>query len=111
MPLTVCTTVSKPRRNAHGPTWLNAHRETNTMPGRTFASASGEKPRVPSVPGRYPCENTSASRTRRWRSEEHTSELQSPYDLVCRLLLEKKKTKKDIIRTPYQVQNKTEQTK
>src|SRR5437867_6073866 len=28
------------------------------------------------------------------RSEEHTSELQSPYDLVCRLLLEKKKHKK-----------------
>src|SRR5207248_9806679 len=25
------------------------------------------------------------------RSEEHTSEFQSPYDLVCRLLLEKKK--------------------
>src|SRR5207248_6909664 len=25
------------------------------------------------------------------RSEEHTSELQSPYDLVCRLLLEKRK--------------------
>src|SRR5207248_11248912 len=30
-------------------------------------------------------------RTRAPRSEEHTSELQSPYDLVCRLLLEKKK--------------------
>src|SRR5438094_7825748 len=29
------------------------------------------------------------------RSEEHTSELQSPYDLVCRLLLEKKKKMKD----------------
>src|SRR5207248_10424018 len=26
------------------------------------------------------------------RSEEHTSELQSPYELVCRLLLDKKKT-------------------
>src|SRR2546421_3358051 len=26
-----------------------------------------------------------------WRSEEHTSELQSRSDLVCRLLLEKKK--------------------
>src|SRR5437667_4704208 len=26
-----------------------------------------------------------------WRSEEHTSELQSHHDLVCRLLLEKKK--------------------
>src|SRR5437867_3425583 len=33
--------------------------------------------------------------TKGYRSEEHTSELQSPYDLVCRLLLEKKKhTKK-----------------
>src|SRR5450432_4660844 len=29
------------------------------------------------------------------RSEEHTSELQSRSDLVCRLLLEKKKKKKD----------------
>src|SRR2546426_7723346 len=27
-----------------------------------------------------------------FRSEEHTSELQSPCNLVCRLLLEKKKT-------------------
>src|SRR5690349_23463719 len=31
-------------------------------------------------------------RLRRVRSEEHTSELQSRRDLVCRLLLEKKKT-------------------
>src|SRR5438105_11433705 len=30
------------------------------------------------------------------RSEEHTSELQSRVDLVCRLLLEKKKTTKNI---------------
>src|SRR2546426_5422622 len=30
------------------------------------------------------------------RSEEHTSELQSPCNLVCRLLLEKKKKKKHI---------------
>src|SRR5690348_18176216 len=29
------------------------------------------------------------------RSEEHTSELQSPVHLVCRLLLEKKKRKQD----------------
>src|SRR5438067_4424901 len=33
------------------------------------------------------------------RSEEHTSELQSRFDLVCRLLLEKKKKKK-ITSTP-----------
>src|SRR5207248_10412984 len=30
-----------------------------------------------------------AAYVRSQRSEEHTSELQSPYDLVCRLLLEK----------------------
>src|SRR5437867_13349885 len=35
-----------------------------------------------------------AGARRERRSEEHTSELQSPYDLVCRLLLEKKKKKK-----------------
>src|SRR3712207_7555219 len=34
-----------------------------------------------------------------WRSEEHTSELQSRQYLVCRLLLEKKKKKKKIIPT------------
>src|SRR5207248_9483513 len=41
-------------------------------------------------------ESPTAEITRRvpfFRSEEHTSELQSPYDLVCRLLLEKKKKK------------------
>src|SRR5256885_11556464 len=32
-----------------------------------------------------------ASRAHHARSEEHTSELQSPCNLVCRLLLEKKK--------------------
>src|SRR5256885_8397524 len=32
-----------------------------------------------------------SSRTSKPRSEEHTSELQSPCNLVCRLLLEKKK--------------------
>src|SRR5437764_10637441 len=33
------------------------------------------------------------------RSEEHTSELQSPMYLVCRLLLEKKKNKKTKTKT------------
>src|SRR5258708_31433896 len=35
------------------------------------------------------------------RSEEHTSELQSPDHLVCRLLLEKKKKKKQKYHHPY----------
>src|SRR5690606_42084371 len=34
---------------------------------------------------------SSASTSFSWRSEEHTSELQSRENLVCRLLLEKKK--------------------
>src|SRR5438067_4956746 len=38
-------------------------------------------------------ENPLAVRGFELRSEEHTSELQSRFDLVCRLLLEKKKKK------------------
>src|SRR5436189_4955568 len=37
-----------------------------------------------------------------WRSEEHTSELQSPMYLVCRLLLEKKKKPTPSARTERQ---------
>src|SRR5260221_10904117 len=37
---------------------------------------------------------------RPWRSEEHTSELQSHSDLVCRLLLEKKKKQCQAQRSP-----------
>src|SRR2546426_4009522 len=40
----------------------------------------------------YGVDNRSKPESR--RSEEHTSELQSPCNLVCRLLLEKKKKKK-----------------
>src|SRR5699024_11731087 len=36
-------------------------------------------------------ERTPKSELQQMRSEEHTSELQSRFDLVCRLLLEKKK--------------------
>src|SRR5437867_10207369 len=38
----------------------------------------------------------SGDNSRYKRSEEHTSELQSPYDLVCRLLLEKKYNKPSV---------------
>src|SRR5256885_12449293 len=39
--------------------------------------------------------------TAKKRSEEHTSELQSPCNLVCRLLLEKKKNEINLADTPY----------
>src|SRR5256885_7207878 len=58
----------------------------------------------PRRPGRRPCSNEfhytartvpsrPFARNCLYRSEEHTSELQSPCNLVCRLLLEKKKKK------------------
>src|SRR5574341_570131 len=50
---------------------------------------SGMQPRDPFRPWR----GTLASGHKPRRSEEHTSELQSPTNLVCRLLLEKKKKK------------------
>src|SRR2546430_10066529 len=56
----------------------------------------------------FPCVPMSFS-VRFLRSEEHTSELQSQSNLVCRLLLEKKKKKyKNILEiSAYTVQNKT----
>src|SRR5260221_9344465 len=43
------------------------------------------------VPAVIVCAGVMPRRTKASRSEEHTSELQSHSDLVCRLLLEKKK--------------------
>src|SRR2546429_1135772 len=54
---------------------------------RSGPSAGGEKP----FPGRF-TDGTAALGVHFNRSEEHTSELQSRLHLVCRLLLEKKKT-------------------
>src|SRR2546426_7208803 len=49
----------------------------------------GQKQPVADV--RFPAVEPNSRRCYK-RSEEHTSELQSPCNLVCRLLLEKKKT-------------------
>src|SRR5690349_23040645 len=65
-----------------------------------LAINSAERSLIPAIS--Y-CSRRSRSRGRYWicpiRSEEHTSELQSRRDLVCRLLLEKKK--KNINRDQY----------
>src|SRR6266540_5617137 len=64
-------------------------RTTRSYPGiRGSASVGGTSESAPTF--------TAAGTTRAYggavsRSEEHTSELQSHHDLVCRLLLEKKK--------------------
>src|SRR2546426_593122 len=55
-----------------------------------FRSSSGAASTVSTPPGRNSSRCLSRSpRKQRTRSEEHTSELQSPCNLVCRLLLEK----------------------
>src|SRR5689334_24851661 len=66
---------------------------------RSRAQVGTEEARAPGDenPGGVESLHTVYSRGRRpWpsRSEEHTSELQSQFHLVCRLLLEKKKIKK-----------------
>src|SRR5206468_11723302 len=58
---------------------------TGRPPARSPSASAASAPR--STPG-----NGVAAAVCRSRSEEHTSELQSRSDLVCRLLLEKKNT-------------------
>src|SRR2546430_11640322 len=58
-------------------------------------AASAARP-LPSLDGNSLGCGTPSRSTRRQRSEEHTSELQSQSNLVCRLLLEKKKKKKPV---------------
>src|SRR5207248_4704511 len=69
-------------------------RQFHTTPLSAFIRSLGG----PATPRRINVSNAhqAAAREREGRrSEEHTSELQSPYDLVCRLLLEKKNQKKN----------------
>src|SRR5207248_7399219 len=61
-------------------------------PGEMTIKFKGDKVRVDAAPQVSMITDAKTGDT--VRSEEHTSELQSPYDLVCRLLLEKKKKKK-----------------
>src|SRR5688500_20105669 len=59
---------------------------------RSLTPSLGADARVPEVPAAGPFAWYRAEAEP--RSEEHTSELQSPCNLVCRLLLEKKKTRR-----------------
>src|SRR5256885_11774381 len=56
-----------------------------------FRSRSQKKTEVVTPVAPTPQQTASPSPSSTVRSEEHTSELQSPCNLVCRLLLEKKK--------------------
>src|SRR5438132_7327548 len=78
--------------------WYGAHRDLHSFPTRRssdllqrVARASGGAVVSPASLGSV------VERLR--RSEEHTSELQSHSDLVCRLLLEKKKKNQRLLRS------------
>src|SRR5437773_3021430 len=58
---------------------------------REIVLSESSKPSMRSSPWIRGAPQVGFSATIRKRSEEHTSELQSHHDLVCRLLLEKKK--------------------
>src|SRR5256885_13307156 len=80
--------ISRPRRSPR------TRRISDSTAARTCCSRtetpgySGPSP----YPGNDRCERSAIHRAPGRRSEEHTSELQSPCNLVCRLLLEKKHT-------------------
>src|SRR2546428_5006369 len=59
---------------------------------RSLSRACGRPPGKGWLRRCHPRNPWFSGRSRRIRSEEHTSELQSRSDLVCRLLLEKKNT-------------------
>src|SRR5256885_4576611 len=64
--------------------WINLRSREERRPPRP----PGEwRPRHRTGPGSAPCARPCQGPALRRRSEEHTSELQSPCNLVCRLLL------------------------
>src|SRR5438309_8845093 len=72
-----------------GPSLLRLHLQR--LPQR-----AGESLRIVRVDRNCPWQLVTRTGQLAERSEEHTSELQSQFHLVCRLLLEKKKKKKYI---------------
>src|SRR5256885_12031130 len=83
--------IRRPPRSTPFPTRRSSdlHGRRRSGPGLSDDPA----PEAPGAAGAGPGARASGGKPLVERSEEHTSELQSPCNLVCRLLLEKKKTK------------------
>src|SRR5438067_6961248 len=77
--------IRRPPRSTLFPYTTSSDLKDAVLPGSLRGERSGSR----------------TARCRGWaRSEEHTSELQSRFDLVCRLLLEKKKSRSSPPPTP-----------
>src|SRR5690348_17967719 len=93
--------IPRPPRSTLFPytTLFRSSGNVSNVTGRIRARGGVGARRVPSLAALEGCEirrgehaiNGCPCRVPQTRSEEHTSELQSPVHLVCRLLLEKKK--------------------
>src|SRR2546430_13640328 len=77
--------IRRPPRSTLFPytTLFRSNNQFGTHEFMNFCRVLGAQP--------YFCGNVGSGSPRELRSEEHTSELQSQSNLVCRLLLEKKK--------------------
>src|SRR5256885_11930746 len=89
--------IRRPPRSTLFPyTTLFRSGDDGLHPGRPRARRPGTSPRrrgvLPSAGAPWSADLPTVE-----RSEEHTSELQSPCNLVCRLLLEKKKQNSPIV--------------
>src|SRR5689334_24769217 len=93
--------LRRPPRSTLFP-YTTLFRSRDPRPGRGLGERNGpghpaRRRREPGGAGRDAAlaDPGGADRAAAGRSEEHTSELQSQFHLVCRLLLEKKKRKKN----------------
>src|SRR5437867_5432862 len=77
-----------PRARVVGPTMREERQHRRHDLGRRVADPAGDTAHQAAVLIALSFSQKAPAWRLRLRSEEHTSELQSPYDLVCRLLLE-----------------------
>src|SRR5690348_18109206 len=82
--------IRRPPRSTLFP-YTTLFRSLSRFSPTTKSCSPTRRPSGSGSPIRPPPRSSSSSAPTRTRSEEHTSELQSPVHLVCRLLLEKKK--------------------
>src|SRR5256885_3583393 len=85
--------IRRPPRSTLFPYTTLFRSRRRRSPRYSRSAPRSTRPLAASPPRSFPCQPRAIPCAPSPRSEEHTSELQSPCNLVCRLLLEKKKTR------------------